>query len=138
MNGRSRAVKATLGDSLGPGVSSSSSPPVESSPLQKASRERFGKLSGFLLLGLHHSPSPQQQYSPLPTTQSLTNSASSGMRGRFLSVAPRGPNFTPPTSHPDSSSRVSKSAGTCLTSHMHQTGSLPPLPPRVPSSPTSS
>jgi len=138
MNGGLCAVNAALGDSLGPGVSGSSSPPVESSPLRKASQERFGKLSGFLLLGLHHSPSPQQQYSPLPMTQSLTNSVSSGMRSQFLSVAPSGPNFTPPTSHPDSSSGVSKSAGACLTSHMHQTGSLPPLPPHVPSSPTSS
>ncbi len=128
----------SLVESLGPGVSCSSSPPAESSPLRKASRERFSKLSGFLPLGLHHSPSSQQQHSPLPTTQSLTNSAGSGTRSRSLSAAPGGPSFTPPVSHPDSSSGVSKSAGARLTSHVHQAGSPPPLPPRVPPSPTSS
>lgn len=138
VDGSSRAVHAALGDGLGPGVSCSSSPPAELSPLRKASRERFSKLSGFLPLGLHHSPSSQQQYSPLPTTQSLTNSAGSGTRSRSLSAAPGGPNFTPPPSHPDSSSGVSQSAGARLTSHVHQTGRPPPLPPRVPSSPTSS
>lgn len=128
----------SLADSLGPGVSGSSSPPAESSPLRKASRERFSKLSGFLPLGLHHSPSPQQQHSPLPTTQSLTNSAGSGTRSRSLSAAPGGPIFTPPVSHPDPSSGVSKSAGARLTSHVHQAGSHPLLPSRVPPSPTSS
>jgi len=89
-------------------------------------QERFGKLSGFLPLGLQHSP--------LPTIQSPTDSASSGTRSQSLSAAPGGPNFTPPPpSHPDSGPGVSKSTGARLTSHVHKTGSPPPLPPHVPS-----
>jgi len=137
-DGGHHAVNAALGSSPGPGVSCSYSPPAESSPLRKASRERFSKLSGFLPLGLHHSPSSQQQHSPLLTTQSLTNSASSGTRSRSLSAAPGGPNFTPPISHPDSSCGISKSAGARLTSYVHQTENPPLLPLRVPHSPTSS
>lgn len=130
----SRFGHTALGSGLVHGVSSSSSPPAEPSPLRKASRERFSKLSGFLL---HHSPSSQQQ--PLPTTQSHTISSSSATRGRSLSVTPGGPTSIPPTAHPDPNSGVSKSAGARLTSHIHQAGSPPPLPPsRAPSSPTSS
>ena len=132
----SRFANPTLGSSLGPGVSCSSSPPAEPSPLRKASRERFSKLSGFLL---HHSPSSQQQHSPLPPTQSLTNSANSATRNRSLSATPGGPPITPPTPHPNPNAGVSKSAGARLTSHAHQAGSPLPLPPlRVPPSPTSS
>ena len=132
----SRFSNPALGSSLEPGVSCSSSPPAEPSPLRKASRERFSKLSGFLL---HHSPSSQQQHSPLPPTQSLTNSASSATRNRSLSVTPGGPVITPPTPHLDPNAAVSKSAGARLTSHAHRAGSPLPLPPlRVPSSPTSS
>ena len=138
VDGGLHAVNTALVDSLGTGVSCSSSPPADPSPLRKASRERFSKLSGFLPLGLHHSPSSQRQHSPLPTTQSLNNSAGSGTRSRSLSAAPGGPNVSPPTSQPDPSSGVSKSAGARLTSHIHQAGSPPPLPHRVPSSPTSS
>jgi hypothetical protein len=135
-DGGSRAANA-LGDNIGPGVSRSSSP-ADSSPLRRASRERFSKLGGFLPLGLHHSPSPQQQHSPLPTTQSLTNSAGSGTRSRSLSAAPGGPGSAPPTSHPDPSSGASKSAGARLTSYVHQAGGPPPLQLRVPPSPTRS
>ena len=132
----SHFANPALRSSLGPGVSCSSSPPAEPSPLRKASRERFSKLSGFLL---HHSPSSQQQHSPLPLTQSLTNSASSATRSRSISTTPGGPIITPPPSHPDPNAAVSKSAGARLPSYSHQPGSPPPLPPlRVPPSPTSS
>ena len=135
-DGGSRFSNVTLGASLGSGVGCSSSPPAESSPLRKASRERFSRLSGFLL---HHSPSSQQQHSPLPPTQALNNSAGSGTRNRSLSATPGGPVPIAQPSHPDSSAGVSKSAEARLTSHVHQAGSPPPLPPlRVPPSPTSS
>ena len=138
-DGGSRFANAAVGSSVGPGVGSSASPPAEPSPLRKASRERFSKLSGFFPLGLHHSPSSQQQHSPLPTTQPLTNSVNSVIRGRSVSATPGGPIFTPPTARPDPSAGVSKSAGARLSSHVHQAGSPLPLPPlRVPPSPTSS